>query len=59
MKKSRFWAGFVDGKIYINNPLFTYTGNVAVFTNRKSAKRFYQDVRLVEIKEVKQKSTAE
>jgi len=46
MKKSRFWAGFVDGKIYINNPLFTY-------------KRFYQDVRLVEIKEVKQKSTAQ
>jgi hypothetical protein len=53
MAKKKYWAGFVSGKIYTQNHLPEYAGNVAIFTNKKIAKKFYQDVRPVEIKEIK------
>ena len=48
-KKKKLWAGFVNGKIYTDNPMPAYAGNVAIFTNKQIAKRFYADVRRVEI----------
>lgn len=48
------WAGFVDGKIDLD----TYQGQDGTFygvlyTSKREAKRHYQDVRRVEIREVK------
>lgn len=52
-KKKKYWGGFVNNRIYTDNPMPAYAGNVAIFTNKKIAEKFYQDVRPVEIKEIK------
>lgn len=55
MAKKKYWAGFCDGKIaIIQNLLGMDEINVVeIYTNRKHAKIFFQDVRQVEIREVK------
>lgn len=42
MKPKTYWAGFVDGKI-----------DIWLFETRKDAKLYFDDVRKVEIREVK------
>lgn len=53
MKPKTYWAGFVDGKM-----LWDYTSDgehmvIPLFTRRKEAKVYFDDVRKVEIREVK------
>ena len=52
MAKNKYWAGFCDDKIAVIQNL-SGMNTVELFTNRKHAKRFYQDVRMVEIEETK------
>lgn len=52
MKNKKYWAGYCDGKIAVIQNL-SGMNTVELFTNKKHAKRFYEDVRLVEIKEIK------
>lgn len=52
MKKKKFWAGFCDGKMLVFQNL-SGANVVEIFLNRKNAKKVYQDVRPVEIKEIK------
>ena len=52
MKKKKFWAGYCDGKIAVIQNL-SGMNQVELFTNKKHAKRFYQDVRAVEVTEIK------
>lgn len=47
-KRKKFWAGFCDGKIVVI-PNILGQNRVELFTNRKHAKRAFQDVRPVEI----------
>lgn len=47
-KRKRLWAGFCDGKIAIIPNVFGFN-TVELFTNRKHAKKFFKDVRLVAI----------
>lgn len=49
-KKKRFWAGYCDGKIFVFQNL-SGANVVELFVNRKHAKKVYQDVRPVAIKE--------
>jgi hypothetical protein len=55
MSKKIYWAGFVKGKPYRTDYLYQYEGNIAIFSNKEAAKRFYKDVRAVEIVEIKNK----
>lgn len=52
MTTKTYWAGFVDGKVF----MFSYnTGSgytAPLFTRRKDAKLYFDDVRKVEIREV-------
>lgn len=49
-KKKKYWAGYCNGKIAVIPNVFGFN-SVELFTNRKHAKRFFKDVRPVEIKE--------
>lgn len=56
-KKIKHWAGFVNGRIYRErcsdfDPSEHYF-QLSIFTSKKVAKRKFQDVRPVEIKEIK------
>ena len=51
MKKKIYWVGFCDGKIAIIQNL-SGINIIELYTNKRHAKRFFQDVRKVEIKEV-------
>jgi len=54
MKK--YWAGFCDDKIYVSH-ITEPTGDripiIAIYPRKKDAKQFFQDVRQVEINEIK------
>lgn len=52
MVKKEYWAGFCDGKIAIIQNL-SGMNTTELFTNKKHAKRFYQDVRKVEVRIIK------
>ena len=52
MKKKKYWAGYCDGKMLVFQNLFG-ANVVEIFLNRKNARKVYEDVRAVEIKEVK------
>lgn len=54
MKKKKYWAGFCDGKLKttmehwgVKPPM------MAIYPRRKDAKRRFEDVRPVEVKEIK------
>lgn len=49
MTTKTYWAGFVDGKMYHG----WITDCPPLFTRRKDAKLYFDDVRKVEIREVK------
>ena len=51
MVKKVYWAGYCDGKIPVFQNLFG-ANVVELFKNRKHAKRVFQDVRKVEIREL-------
>ena len=53
MKKKKYWAGYCDGKIFVFQNL-SGANVVEIFLSRKNAKKVYEDVRPVEIKEIKQ-----
>ena len=53
MKKKKYWAGYCDGKIAVIQNL-SGMNTIELFTNRKHAKKFFRDVRPVEIREIKQ-----
>ena len=53
MEKKKYWAGYCDGKMLVFQNL-SGANVVEIFLNRKNAKKVYQDVRLVEIREIKQ-----
>lgn len=60
MKPKTYWAGFVDGKMYQMQTIHFQTehntfdgGIVHLFPRRKDAKVYFDDVRKVEIREVK------
>lgn len=51
--KKTYWAGFVDGKIAdMNGYCHGIPQYFRLFTRRKDAKLYFDDVRKVEIKEV-------
>ena len=52
MARKKYWAGYCDGKICVFQNLFG-ANVIELFLNRKHAKRVFQDVRQVEIREVK------
>ena len=54
MAKKYYWAGFCDGKIAVIQNL-SGMNTTELFTNKKHAKRFFQDIRKVEIREVRSK----
>jgi len=50
------WGGFVDGKLnkrLVSNDRGGLVSSFAVFYNRREARRQYEDVRRIEIREVK------
>jgi hypothetical protein len=52
------WAGFSDGLMYLDafpDPQHPFEFQGALYFTRRQARRFYQDVRRVEIREVKTK----
>lgn len=56
----RFWAGFTDGKLHVRivDSGFggwgdSFTEQPAIFKKRDDARKEYEDVREVEIKEVR------
>ena len=55
-KSMRFWAGFAEGKIFDDfDPEYGNENDgraVAIFTTRKCARRHFEDVRRVEVREV-------
>ena len=54
-KARRMWGGFSGGELDtwpVTDVYGTYL-RVAVFTNRRDARRQYHDVRCIEIKEIK------
>lgn len=54
MSKNRFWAGFSNG--CISETLEHYGDQdrvLSIYIRKKDAKKHYQDVRPVEIKEIK------
>lgn len=54
MAKKKYWAGFLDGHIAECKELHGDCDKLAaVYIRRKDAKKFYEDVRPVEIKEIK------
>lgn len=56
MKKKKirkFWAGFCDNKISSTTELYSEDIVLAIYLRRKDARDNYQDVRSVEIKEIK------
>lgn len=65
MKPKTYWAGFVDGKMHVedrqliryyaeNTTFFALCASAPwIFTRRKDAKLYFDDVRKVEIREVK------
>lgn len=57
MKKKKYWAGFCNNKIAAFQNL-SGCKTVELFTNRKHAKKSYQDVRPVEIRELKTKQAS-
>ena len=52
-KRKKLWAGFCDGKIAIIPNILGFN-SIELFTNRKHAKKFFRDVRPVEIIKFKQ-----
>lgn len=55
-KKRKFWAGFCDGEIAETRDAFGNESNsriAAIYIRRKDAKKAYEDVRPVEVKEIK------
>ena len=58
MAKKKYYAGYCDGKIAVIQNVFGFN-TVELFANRKHAKRFFKDVRPVEIKEISKEATNE
>lgn len=53
-KPKTYWAGFYDGHVNAIHPHENHTTHYpAIFTNKKHAKNFFEDVRKVRIVEVK------
>ena len=56
MKPVRAWAGVVDGKLDLPNPAtMAFDGYMQVYPTRKLARRFYEGVARVEVREVARK----
>ena len=54
MKKKKYWAGFCNDEISVTQEKFPDQDFVlAIYLRKKDARIHYQDVRAVEIKEVK------
>ena len=51
-KRKKYWTGYCDGKILIHENLFG-ANVIVLYTNRKNAKRAFQDVRPIEVREAK------
>lgn len=52
-KRRKYWAGFCDDKINVRADKFGDEKAIEVFLRRKDARKYYEDVRPVEIKELK------
>jgi len=53
MKRKKFWAGFVDGKIQEISEKYRASRCLAIYLSKTEAEERYQDVRPVEIKVLK------
>lgn len=53
MKKRRYWGGFCDNKLCSTIDFYDEDAVLAIYIRKKDAKKHYQDVRPVEIREIK------
>ena len=54
MKKEKYWAGFCDNRIACTLEHFGDRESIlAIYFRKRTAKKCYQDVRAVEIREIK------
>ena len=55
MTKKKYWGGFSDNQLCSTIDFYNEDNVLAIYIRKKDAKKHYQDVRPVEIREIKKK----